>query len=59
MVHQRVGFDKQQAPAGPKRHTAVDSFGKRAVVVTAASVPECQASKQGASRFLTKHTYPF
>jgi transposase len=37
---------KQQAPAGPKRHTAVDSFGKRAVVVTAASVPECQASKQ-------------
>jgi len=37
---------KQQAPAGPKRHTAVYSFGKRAVVVTAASVPECQASKQ-------------
>ncbi|MEG4629664.1 hypothetical protein QUB56_08570 [Microcoleus sp. AR_TQ3_B6] len=37
---------KQQAPAGPKRHTAVDSFGKRAVVVTAASVPECLASKQ-------------
>ncbi len=40
------GLTKQQAPAGPKRHTAVDSFGKRAVVVTAASVPECQASKQ-------------
>jgi transposase len=37
---------KQQAPAGPKRHTAVDSFGKRAVVVTASSVPEGQASKQ-------------
>jgi len=37
---------KQQAPAGPKRHTAVDSFGKRAVLVTAASVRECQGSKQ-------------
>jgi transposase len=37
---------KQQASAGPKRHTALDSFGKRAVVVTAASVPEGQASKQ-------------
>ena len=40
------GLTKQQAPAGPKRHTAVDRFGKRAVVVTAASVPEGQASKQ-------------
>jgi hypothetical protein len=40
------GLRKQQAPAGPKRHTAVDSLGKRAVVVTAASVPECQASKR-------------
>jgi hypothetical protein len=40
------GLTKQQAPAGPKRHTAVDSFGKRAVVVTVASVPECLASKQ-------------
>ena len=40
------GLTKQQAPAGPKRHTAVDSFGKRAVVLTVASVPECQASKQ-------------
>jgi len=40
------GLTKQQVPAGPKRHTAVDSFGKRAVVVTAASVPEGQASKQ-------------
>jgi len=34
------------APADPKRHTAVDTFGKRAVVVTAASVPEREASKQ-------------
>jgi hypothetical protein len=34
------------APAGPKRHTAVDTFGKRAVVVTAASVPQREASKQ-------------
>ncbi len=40
------GLTKQQAPASPKRHTAVDRFGKRAVVVTAASVPESQASKQ-------------
>ena len=34
------------APAGPKRHTAVDTFGKRAAVVTAASVPEREARKQ-------------
>ena len=34
------------APAGPKRHTAVDTFGKRAVVVTAASVFKREASKQ-------------
>jgi hypothetical protein len=40
------GLTKQQAPAGPKGHTAVDGFGKRAVVVTAASVPECQGSNQ-------------
>ena len=40
------GLTKQQPPAGLKRHTAVDRFGKRAVVVTAASVPEGQASKQ-------------
>ncbi|AFZ08635.1 hypothetical protein Osc7112_4324 [Oscillatoria nigro-viridis PCC 7112] len=31
---------------GRKRYTAVDTFGKRAVVVTAASVPEGEASKQ-------------
>ena len=34
------------APAGRKRHTVVDTLGKRAVVVTAASVPEREAIGQ-------------
>ena len=34
------------APADRKRHTVVDTLGKRAVVVTAASVPEREAIAQ-------------
>jgi hypothetical protein len=34
------------APAGRKRHTVVDTLGKRAVAIAAASVPEREASTQ-------------
>ena len=37
---------KPSCTKGRKRYTPVDSFGKRAVVVTAASVLEREASKQ-------------
>ena len=40
------GLTKQQAPAGPNRDTAVDSFGKRAVVVTAARVPDVKRANR-------------
>jgi hypothetical protein len=40
------GLTKPSCSKGRKRHTAVDTFGKGAVVVTAASVPEREASKQ-------------
>ena len=53
------GLTKQQAPAGPKRYPAVDSFGKRAVVVTPASVLEREASKQVLSFSLPDGTKSF